>query len=214
MIDFYYWPTPNGDKVLIALEELGLAYHLNLVNILEGGQYQPAFLKISPNNKIPAIRINKQAIFESGAILMHLAEISGALMPKCERMTVLQWLFWQVGGLGPMAGQNHHFTRYAPEPVPYAIARYQKETQRLYQVLEQQLLGKEYIANLYSIADIACFTWVSCYQQQGITIEQYPNIHRWLQRIEQRPAVIRATKIREELDTVEFTEAHRKHFFK
>lgn len=214
MIEFYYWPTPNGDKVLILLEELELPYRLHPVNILEGQQHQPEFLSISPNNKIPAIQINQQPIFESGAILLHLAETYGALIPEGQRLTVLQWLFWQVGGLGPMAGQNHHFNIYAPEKVPYAIDRYEKESKRLYQVLDNHLQGKDYIAEQFSIADIACFTWVSCHHLQRIDIENYPNIALWLQRIEKRPSVVRAQAVRKKFDHTTFTESHRRHLFK
>jgi len=197
MIDLYYWPTPNGHKITIFLEEAGLDYRIIPVNISAGDQFQPEFLKISPNNKMPAIVDQGKAplsIFESGAILLYLAEKTGQFLPQdlSGRQTVLQWLFWQVGGLGPMLGQNHHFTQYAPEPVPYAIERYLKETERLYGVLDDRLAGREFVAGDYSIADMAIYPWIVPHEKQGQSLEDYPEIQRWFKALAERPAVKRA----------------------
>ncbi len=169
MIELYYWPTPNGHKITIFLEETGLDYQIIPVNIGTGEQFNPDFLKISPNNRMPAI-IDRNppdggepiSVFESGAILLYLAEKTGQFLSSDlrQRKSVLEWLFWQVGGLGPMAGQNHHFNQYAPEKIAYAIERYVKETNRLYGVLNRQLEGKEYLTGEYSIADMACYPWI------------------------------------------------------
>ncbi|WP_428375375.1 glutathione S-transferase N-terminal domain-containing protein [Lichenicoccus sp.] len=207
MIDFFFWTTPNGQKVMICLEETGLPYRLNTVNISKGEQLQADFLEISPNNKIPAIRDNDSAdgapltVFESGAILFYLAEKSGTLLPLKARgrVAAMEWVFWQVGGLGPMAGQNHHFAHYAPEKIPYAIQRYVTETGRLYGVLDKRLAAREFILGEYSIADIAAYPWVFDYGRQGQDLDDFPNVKRWFQAISARPAVRRA---REQADAV------------
>ena len=201
MIELYYWPTPNGHKITIFLEEAELEYTIHSVNIAAGEQFQPDFLKIAPNNRMPAI-IDRSptdggepiSIFESGAILQYLGEKTGKFLPRDlrDRKTVMEWLFWQMGGLGPMAGQNHHFSQYAPEKIPYAIDRYVKETNRLYGVLDRQLAGKDYIAGEYSIADMAAYPWIVPYQIQQQTIEDFPHLHAWFQRMGDRPAVVRA----------------------
>lgn len=201
MIDLYYTPTPNGLKIKLFLEETGLPYRTVPVDIGKGEQFEPAFLAISPNNKIPAIvdhdPLDKGAplsVFESGAILFYLANKSGRLIPADERgrIEVLQWVFWQTSGLGPMAGQNGHFNIYAPEKVPYAIERYTRETHRLYGVLDQRLAGREYVAGEYSIADIAAYPWIVPHQGHGQTLTDFPNLHRWFEAIRARPATIRA----------------------
>jgi GST-like protein len=201
MIELYYWTTPNGHKITIFLEETGLDYEIFPVNISKGEQFNPDFLKIAPNNRIPAIRDTAPAdggaplgIFESGAILEYLADKSGQFLPKepRARFNVLQWLYWQMGGLGPMAGQNHHFVQYAPERIPYAMERYVKETNRLYGVLNKQLEGKDYIAGDYSIADMASYPWVVPYERQQQKLEDFPNVKAWFERMSARPAVQRA----------------------
>ncbi|MDY6457622.1 glutathione S-transferase family protein [Acinetobacter faecalis] len=203
MIDLYYWGTPNGLKISIALEEMGLDYQVTPINILEDDQFQPDFLRISPNNKIPAIvdqdGPNHQAIsvFESGAILQYLGRKTGLFYPQEEqaRVEVEQWLMWQIGGFGPMLGQNHHFNKFASEDVPYAVERFMKETKRLYSVLEKQLIGQQFVAGKYSIADIAIYPWVRRCEWQKINLEDYPNVKAYMQRIEARPAVQRALAI-------------------
>ncbi|MDY6483046.1 glutathione binding-like protein [Acinetobacter faecalis] len=203
MIDLYYWGTPNGLKISIALEEMGLDYQVTPINILEDDQFQPDFLRISPNNKIPAIvdqdGPNHQAIsvFESGAILQYLGRKTGLFYPQEEqaRVEVEQWLMWQIGGFGPMLGQNHHFNKFASEDVPYAVERFMKETKRLYSVLEKQLIGQQFVAGTYSIADIAIYPWVRRCEWQKINLEDYPNVKAYMQRIEARPAVQRALAI-------------------
>jgi GST-like protein len=204
MIDLYYWPTPNGHKITLFLEESGLPYQIHPVNIGKGDQFKPEYLAISPNNKMPAIVDHDPrdgqgdlAIFESGAILLYLADKTGRFLPANERekLKVLQWLFWQVGGLGPMAGQNHHFTRYAPEKIPYAIDRYVKETNRLYGVLNKQLGKERFVAGDYSIADMAIYPWILGYKGQQQDLNEFPNIKRWLDEISARPATIRAMEI-------------------
>ncbi|MBD1941033.1 glutathione S-transferase N-terminal domain-containing protein [Coleofasciculus sp. FACHB-712] len=201
MIDLYYWTTPNGHKITMFLEEVGLPYTLVPINIGTGDQFKPEFLKISPNNRIPAIVDREPAeggepisVFESGAILLYLAEKTGKLIPANirDRAEVLQWLFWQMGGLGPMAGQNHHFTQYAPEKIPYAINRYVNETGRLYAVLNKRLSDREFIAGAYSIADIAAYPWIVPYEKQNQKIEDFPHLQRWFEAIKARPATIRA----------------------
>ncbi|ARV59934.1 thiol:disulfide oxidoreductase [Nostocales cyanobacterium HT-58-2] len=201
MIELYYWTTPNGHKITIFLEEAELPYTIVPVNIGAGDQFKPEFLKISPNNRIPAIIDNAPAgggepisVFESGAILLYLAEKTGKLIPQdlCGRVEVLQWLFWQMGGLGPMAGQNHHFSQYAPEKIEYAINRYVNETGRLYAVLDKRLADREFIAGDYSIADIAAYPWIVPHERQGQKLEDFPNLKRWFETIQARPAVIRA----------------------
>jgi GSH-dependent disulfide-bond oxidoreductase len=201
MIDLYYWTTPNGHKITIYLEETGLAYKIIPVNISKGDQLKPEFLAISPNNRIPAI-VDREpteggapvVVFESGAILQYLAEKTGKLMPSNlrGRYEVIQWLFWQMGGLGPMAGQNHHFSQYAPEKIPYAIDRYVKETNRLYGVLNKRLADRAFIAGDYSIADIAAYPWIVPHQRQGQSLEDFPHLNRWFEAIRSRPATVRA----------------------
>ncbi|MGZ3444084.1 MAG: glutathione S-transferase N-terminal domain-containing protein [Myxococcaceae bacterium] len=201
MIDLYLWATPNGHKITIALEELGLPYRTRPVNIGKGEQFEPAFLRISPNNRIPAIVDDAPAdgrgplsIFESGAILTYLAEKTGRLLPSDVRgrFEAMQWLFWQVGGLGPMAGQNHHFVQYAPERIPYAMDRYVNETTRLYRVMNTRLDDRPYLAGDYSIADIACYPWVVPHEKQRQNLDDFPNLKRWFATIGGRPAVERA----------------------
>jgi GST-like protein len=201
MIDLYYWTTPNGHKITMFLEESGLAYRIVPVNIGTGAQFDPAFLAIAPNNRIPAIVDHEPkgggpalSVFESGAILLYLAEKTARLMPTDVRgrVEVTQWLFWQMAGLGPMAGQNHHFTRYAPEPIPYAIDRYVKETNRLYGVLNTRLAEREFIAGDYSIADIASYPWIVPHERQGQKLENFPHLKRWFNAIRERPATVRA----------------------
>ncbi|APG18997.1 GSH-dependent disulfide bond oxidoreductase [Kosakonia radicincitans] len=202
MIDLYFAPTPNGHKVTLFLEESGLEYRLIRVDISKGDQFRPDFLIISPNNKIPAIVDHLPAdggaplsLFESGAILLYLAEKTGKLLSGelRERHVTLQWLFWQVAGLGPMLGQNHHFNHFAPQPVPYAIERYQVETQRLYQVLNKRLERVPWLAGEhYSIADIAAWPWIHAHQRQRVNLEDYPAVFNWYERIRTRPATERA----------------------
>src|SRR5579862_5404052 len=202
MIDLYYWPTPNGHKIAMFLEETGLPYRIVPVNIGSGAQFEPAFLAIAPNNRMPAIVDSAPkgggaplSVFESGAILLYLAEKSGRLLPAelHARFEVLEWLFWQMAGLGPMAGQNHHFARYAPEKLPYAITRYVNETNRLYGVLNQRLAHRAFIATEgYSIADIACYPWIVPYEAQGQKLEDFPHLLRWFEAIRARPATVRA----------------------
>jgi GST-like protein len=201
MIDVYYWGTPNGLKIKLFLEEAGLAYRIIPVDIGNGEQFKPDFLRISPNNRIPAIVDHEPpgggpslSLFESGAILLYLAEKIGRFIPTDirGRALTLEWLFWQVAGLGPMAGQNGHFTSYAPEKVPYAIERYTKETNRLYGVLNGQLKGREYIAGEYSIADMACYPWIVPHQRHGQNLGDFPDLKRWFERVRERPACQRA----------------------
>src|SRR5271169_1986678 len=201
MIDLYYWPTPNGHKITMFLEESELPYHLVPVNIGTGEQFKPDFLAISPNNRIPAIVDHSPlgggapiSVFESGAILLYLAQKSEQFMPESVRGSteVIEWLFWQVAGLGPMAGQNHHFSRYAPEKIPYAIERYVKETNRLYGVLNKRLAGREFVAGAYSIADMAAYPWVVPHETQGQNLADFPHLQRWFECIKSRPATVRA----------------------
>ncbi|SEN22597.1 GST-like protein [Sphingomonas gellani] len=201
MIDLHYWPTPNGHKVAIFLEEAELPYRIHPVDIGKGEQFHPEFLAIAPNNRMPAIVDTAPAdggapvsLFESGAILMYLAEKTGRFLPSDlrARYEAVQWLMWQMGGLGPMLGQNHHFSRYAPEKIPYAIDRYQKETARLYGVLDRRLADRPFVAGEYSIADMAAYPWIVPYEAQGQRLEDYPNLHRWFDTIAARPAVIAA----------------------
>jgi GST-like protein len=202
MIELHYWPTPNGHKVTMFLEEAGLEYRIVPVDIGRGEQFRPEFLKIAPNNRMPAIVDDKPAdggepvsLFESGAILLYLAEKTGKFIPADlrGRADVLQWLFWQMGGLGPMAGQNHHFSQYAPEKLPYAISRYVNETNRLYGVLDTRLADRPFVAGeAYSIADMASYPWIVPYERQGQKLEDFPNLKRWFQTIRDRPATVRA----------------------
>lgn len=197
MIDVYFWTTPNGYKVTIMLAELGLHYRVVPINITAGEQFRPAFLSISPNNKIPAIVDHdgpggkSLSVFESGAILLYLAEKTGKLLPPeaCARMEVIQWLMFQMSGVGPMLGQTHHFRRYAPEQIPYAVERYTKEAARLYGIIDRRLSAHEYLAGDYSIADIATFPWIRPHRWQGQELDAYPNIKRWFDAIKVRPAV-------------------------
>jgi GSH-dependent disulfide-bond oxidoreductase len=202
MIELYYWPTPNGHKITMFLEEAELEYIIHPVDISAGDQFKPEFLAISPNNRMPAIVDLKPndggtpiSVFESGAILVYLAEKTLALLPSDlrDRRTVLEWVFWQVGGLGPMAGQNHHFVQYAPEKIPYAIERYVKETNRLYGVLDRRLAGREFIAgNTYTIADIAAYPWIVPWKRQRQDLDSFPNLRRWFNAVRKRPATQRA----------------------
>jgi GST-like protein len=201
MIELYYWPTPNGHKITMFLEEAGLPYGIRPVDISAGDQFKPEFLAISPNNRMPAIVDDDPpgggepvSVFESGAILMYLAEKTGRFLPTDVRgrKAVLEWLFWQVGGLGPMAGQNHHFVQYAPEKIPYAMNRYVNETNRLYGVLDRQLAGRDYIAGEYSIADMACYPWIVPHERQQQNLDEFSNVKSWFERVRVRPATMRA----------------------
>jgi GST-like protein len=202
MIELYYWPTPNGHKVTLFLEEAGLPYEIKPVNIGKGEQFTPEYLKISPNNKMPAMVDTDPlgggeplSLFESGAILQYLAEKTGKFSPKevRERYVVTEWLFWQVGGLGPMLGQNHHFNRYAPEKIPYAIERYVNETRRLYGVLDKRLEGRAYIAGKdYTIADMAAYPWIVPYEAQSMSLDDFPNLKIWFNHIRDREGTKRA----------------------
>jgi GSH-dependent disulfide-bond oxidoreductase len=202
MIDLYYWTTPNGHKITMFLEETGLPYRIHPVNIGKGEQFTPNFLAISPNNRIPAM-VDKEPqgggppipVFESGAMLLYLADKTGRFISKDPRgrAEVLQWLFWQMAGLGPMAGQNHHFSQYAPEKVPYAIERYQKETNRLYGVLNKRLRDRAFVAgNDYTIADMASYPWIVPWERQGQRLDDFPHLKRWFEAIRARPATVRA----------------------
>ena len=205
-IDLYYWPTPNGWKITIMLEECGLPYNVHPVNIGKGEQFKPEFLAISPNNRMPAIVDHHGpggkpiSIFESGAILQYLGRKTGKFYPASERarVEVDQWLFWQVGGLGPMAGQAHHFRIYAPEKLPYAIDRYTNECNRLYGVMNSRLADREFLAGKYSIADIASVGWASRWERQGQDMNEFPHVKRWLDTMLARPAVHRGMHLRVE----------------
>lgn len=207
MIELHYWPTPNGHKVAIALEEMGLAYKVYPVNIGKGDQFKPEFLAFSPNNRIPAIIDHDttdgkpQSIFESGAILLYLAEKTGQFLPsnQREKIAVYEWLMWQMGGFGPMLGQAHHFNFYAPDRIPYAMDRYSNEANRLYGVLDRQLANHEYVAGDYSIADMAIFPWTRTFKRQNVNIEDYKHVMRWRQLMSERPAVKKAFSVGKEL---------------
>lgn len=210
MIDLYYWTTPNGHKITIFLEEAGLPYEIHPVNIGKGDQFKPEFLAIAPNNRIPAIVDQQPAdggaplsLFESGAILQYLAEKTGRFLPADlrGRAEVSQWLFWQMGGLGPMAGQNHHFSGYAIERIPYAIERYVKETNRLYGVLNKRLADREFVAGDYSIADMAAYPWIVPHAKQGQDLNDFPHLKRWFDAIAARPAVQRAYALADKVNT-------------
>jgi GST-like protein len=205
-IELYYWPTPNGWKISIMLEETGLPYNVNLVNIGKGDQFKPEFLAISPNNRMPAI-VDPDgpdgkpiSVFESGAILQYLGRKTGMFYPADERgrVEVDQWLFWQMGGFGPMLGQTHHFRLYAPEKIPYAIDRYTNESNRLYGVLNKRLADRPFIAGDYSIADMACIGWAKLWERQGQDIKQFPHVERWLETVLARPAVQRGLAVNAE----------------
>ncbi|MEI7465875.1 MAG: glutathione S-transferase N-terminal domain-containing protein [Burkholderiales bacterium] len=228
MIDLHYWPTPNGHKITMCLEELGLPYRIVPVNIGRGEQFKPDFLRIAPNNRMPAIVDTAPAdggeplsVFESGAILLYLADKTRRYIPQDlrGRNRVLQWLFWQMGGLGPMAGQNHHFVQYAPEKLPYAIDRYVKETARLYAVLDKHLgamaeAGQHFIAGEYSIADMACYPWVVPHVRQQQKLEDFPHLAAWFERIQGRPATERAyARAKEFSNSPVVDEASRKLLF-
>jgi len=209
MIDLYYWTTPNGHKITLFLEETGLPYRIVPINIGKGEQFAADFLRISPNNRIPAIVDHQPAdggapipVFESGAILLYLADKTGQFIASDlrGRNETLQWLFWQMGGLGPMAGQNHHFTQYAPEPIPYAVERYVKETARLYAVLNKHLAGREFIAGDYSIADMACYPWIVPHQRQCQNLDDFPELKRWFAAIRERPATLRAYALAQQIN--------------
>ncbi|MBS0518254.1 MAG: glutathione S-transferase N-terminal domain-containing protein [Proteobacteria bacterium] len=211
MIDLYYWTTPNGHKITMFLEETGTPYTIKPVNISKGEQFQPEFLVISPNNRIPAIVDHAPAdggeplsVFESGAILLYLADKVGRLLPRDSRgrAEVTEWLMWQMGGLGPMAGQNHHFVQYAPEKLPYAIDRYVKETNRLYGVLDKRLADRPFVAGEYSIADIAAYPWIVPHERQQQKLEDFPHLKRWFETIRARPATQRAYARAAEINTV------------
>ncbi|MEO5699607.1 MAG: glutathione S-transferase N-terminal domain-containing protein [Casimicrobiaceae bacterium] len=223
MIDLYYWTTPNGHKITIFLEETGLPYEVKAVNISRGHQFHPDFLRIAPNNRIPAIVDHVPpgggepvAMFESGAILLYLAEKTGQFLPEDvrARYDCIQWLFWQMGGLGPMAGQNHHFARYAPEKIPYAIDRYVKETGRLYGVMNKRLADREFLAGDYSIADMAAYPWVQP-DRQSQDMAHFPHLERWRRAIAARAAVVRAYAVAAKVNTTPSVhdEESRKHLF-
>lgn len=206
-IDLYYWPTPNGWKITIALEEMGLPYNVIPVNISKGDQFKPEFLAFSPNNKMPAIIDHDGpggkpiSVFESGAILMYLGRKTGKFYPRDarKRIKVEEWLMWQMGGFGPMLGQNHHFNHYAPEKIPYAVDRYVNETNRLYGVLNKQLADHEFVCGVYSIADMAIIGWAKLWERQGQDITQFPHVKRWLDTLLARPAVQRGLAVAGEL---------------
>ncbi len=211
MIELYYWTTPNGHKITLFLEEAGLPYRIHPINIGKGEQFAPEFLAIAPNNRIPAIVDLEPAdggkplsLFESGAILLYLAEKTGQFIPAelRGRTEVLQWLFWQMGGLGPMAGQNHHFVQYAPERIPYAMDRYVKETARLYAVLNKRLADRAFVAgDEYSIADMASYPWVVPHERQLQTLDDFPHLKRWFDAIAARPATQRAYALAKTINT-------------
>jgi len=210
MIDLYYWTTPNGHKITIFLEEVAIAYRIMPVNISKGEQFKPAFLAISPNNRMPAIVDHDPqdggkpiSVFESGAILLYLGEKTGKYLPVGlrDRVEAIEWLFWQMGGLGPMAGQNHHFSQYAPEKIPYAVERYVKETNRLYGVLNKRLSDREFVARSYSIADMTIYPWIVPHERQGQKLEDFPHVKRWFDAMRKREAVKRAYARAKEVNT-------------
>lgn len=203
MLELWFYPSPNGLKPLILLEEIGAPYLRRFVDIRRGEQFQPEFLRISPNNRIPALvdQYTGRTVFESGAVLLYIAEHAGRFLPQetAARFDCLQWLFWQVGGLGPMAGQAHHFRGYAPEVVPYGIKRYTDECNRLYGVLDRRLADRDYVAGEYSIADMAIWPWIVPHERQGQDLRQFPNVAAWFERVRLRPAVERAYAIGQDL---------------
>ncbi len=223
MIDLYYWPTPNGHKITLFLEEAGLPYRIVPVNIGTGDQFKPEFLSFSPNNRMPAIIDHEPAdggqplgVFESGAILTYLGEKTGQFLPTGlrERKAVFEWLYWQMGGLGPMAGQNHHFAHYANEKLPYAIDRYVRETNRLYGVLDGQLAKYRFVAGeAYSIADMACYPWIVQAPRQSQQISDFPALARWYAELESRPATVRAYARAAEFSNAGVTEESKKVLF-
>jgi GST-like protein len=218
MIELYYWPTPNGHKISIALEEMGLDYTIKSVNIGKGDQFKPEFLAFSPNNRMPAIIDfdtpdgKPQTVFESGAILLYLAEKTGQFLstdPR-QRIITMEWLMWQMGGFGPMLGQAHHFNFYAPEKLPYAMERYSTEANRLYGVLDRRLADRDFVADDYSIADMAIFPWTRTYERQNVNIDAYPNVARWRRTLIERPAVqkgmLAGAEMREDLANLKLSE--------
>ena len=218
MIELYYWPTPNGHKISIALEEMGLDYTIKSVNIGKGDQFKPEFLAFSPNNRMPAIIDfdtpdgKPQTVFESGAILLYLAEKTGQFLstdPR-QRIITMEWLMWQMGGFGPMLGQAHHFNFYAPEKLPYAMERYSTEANRLYGVLDRRLADRDFVADDYSIADMAIFPWTRTYERQNVDIDAYPNVARWRRTLIERPAVqkgmLAGAEMREDLANLKSSE--------
>ena len=223
MIELYFWTTPNGYKPLMFLEETKLPYTIKPVNIGKGEQFDPAFLKIGPNNRIPAMVDTEPsgggqpiAIFESGAMLLYLADKTGKMIPQgpTGRWDCIQWLFWQMAGLGPMAGQNHHFSQYAPEKLPYAIDRYVNETNRLYGVLNKRLADREYITGTYSIADMASYPWIVPYERQGQNLADFPHLKRWFDAIKARPSTVSAYEKGKAINTApSITEESRKLLF-
>jgi GSH-dependent disulfide-bond oxidoreductase len=215
MIDLYYWTTPNGHKITLFLEEAGLPYKVIPVNISKGEQFDPTFLMHSPNNRIPALVDHDPpasvtsrepiSVFESGAMLLYLADKTGQFIHQTDfywRKEAIQWLFWQMGGLGPMAGQNHHFVQYAPEKIEYAQKRYVNETARLYGVLNQRLADREFIAGDYSIADMACYPWIVPHQRQQQDMANFPHLARWFKAIAERPATVRAYAVAKTINSV------------
>ena len=217
LLDVYYWPTPNGKKVTILLEELGLDYDIIPIDITTGAQFEANFLKISPNNRIPAVVDHETGVslFESGAIMLYLAEKTGQFIPSDTHAhaDALQWLFWQMGGLGPMSGQAGHFLKYADEKIPYAMQRYTNEVNRLYGVMNTQLAERDYLAKTYSIADIACWPWVACYENYNQDLNQFPHLKAWFERIGKRPAVQKGNSIGNDLAKDITSEEARKILF-
>jgi GST-like protein len=223
VIDLYFWRTPNGQKIAIALEELGAPYRMIPVNISRGEQFRPEFLAISPNNRIPAI-VDREpkgggepiSVFESGAILLYLAEKTGRLIPADirGRYETIQWLMWQMGGVGPMFGQANHFVSYAREQIPYAIERYVKESKRLLGVMNRRLADREFLAGSYSVADIACFPWVlSAFERHGMGSQEVPDVKRWVETIRARPAVVRGLAVGKQIPVLTMDDEARKHLF-
>lgn len=226
MIDLYYWPTPNGHKVTLLLEELGLPYQIKPVNIGAGDQFKPEFLAISPNNKMPALVDHQpadggapQSVFESGEILLYLAEKTGRFLPADSRgrVAVLEWLFWQMAGLGPMSGQMGHFNVYAPEQIPYAIERYNNEVRRLHGVMDKRLANSAYLGGeAYSIADMASYPWIGAYDKLPVDFAAFPHLKRWHEAIAARPAIQRAYALRQQVNPdagKPLSDAERKHLF-
>lgn len=214
MIDLYFWPTPNGWKISIALEEMELRYTVVPVNIGKGEQFAASFLTVSPNNRIPAIVDCEPigggeplSLFETGAILLYLAEKTGQFMPRDPRgrYEVVQWLMWQMGGLGPMLGQHGHFKLYATETIPYAIERYRDEAERLYGVMDRRLEAREFLCNEYSIADMACWPWILTYKSQGLDLAAFPNVRRWYDALKTRPGLRRGYDLGKDLRKAMFS---------
>ena len=210
MIELYYWTTPNGHKITMFLEEAGVPYEVHPINISTGDQFAPSFLEIAPNNRIPAIVDTDPAgggapisVFESGAILEYLGDKTGKFLPTetRARTETLQWLYWQMGGLGPMAGQNHHFVQYAPERIPYAMERYVNETNRLYGVLDKRLADRNFVAGDYSIADMAIYPWIVPHERQQQDLNAFPNLKRWFHAIGSRPATERAYAVADRINS-------------